>query len=258
MALMGRVTLENGGDRNLLHLTTVGLDDIQKTPNGYGMLARVTADRSLEPPRHGDWYLEVGEDGSLKRELRIEPAAEHLEAKFETFMPTADGGLLVAGVRRAGQAAMHVSALDEDGAVEWTARLDMANAKIEGVAGTESAPWVFGQGFNDAANKNQMWAELVQPEKAERLPATMATSTKTAAQTPPPEADNANPAMGFEMPEPAEGCTCSCEELARVRALSEQMKGASQADMIAMASDPAFKALMNCMGGCAMQYAQCQ
>lgn len=86
---------------------TGGFDDIQKTPDGYAMLARVITDRNLEPPQHGDWFFEVGGNGGgLLREVRIEPAAERLEAKFETFMPTADGGLLVAGVRRADVIAM--------------------------------------------------------------------------------------------------------------------------------------------------------
>lgn len=255
MALMRRVTLENGGDRRLEHLTTAGFDDIQKTPNGYAMLARVTTDRNLEPPQHGDWYLEVGDDGKLLREVRIEPAADRLEATFETFMPTADGGLLVAGVRRAGDTGLHLTALDRDGGVEWTARLGIENVKIEGIAGSESTPWVFGHGYNDAENKNLMWAERVDPENAERL--TSAAAPASAARPRPRKAPQPTSPMDIELPEPAEGCSCSCEELAQIQEISEQMKSASQADMIAMTTDPAFQALMNCMSGCAMQYAQC-
>ncbi|MDX1557254.1 MAG: hypothetical protein R3212_14600, partial [Xanthomonadales bacterium] len=171
MALMSRVTLENGGDRRLESLATSGFDDIQKTPNGYGVLARIAADRSLQPPQHGVWFMEVGDDGTLRRELRIQPAADRLDAKFERFMPTADGGLLVAGVRRAGDTFMHLTALDAEGEIEWTTRLGINNVQLEGIAGTESHPWVFGHGWNEAGNKNLMWAELVDPADAEALPA---------------------------------------------------------------------------------------
>ncbi len=256
MALMRRVTLENGGGRRLEHITTAGFDDIQKTPDGYAMLARVTTDRNLEPPQHGDWYLEVGNDGRLLHEVRIEPAAEGLEAKFETFMPTADGGLLVAGVRRAGDTGLHLTALDQDGGVKWTARLGIEDVKIEGIAGSESTPWVFGHGYNDAGSKNLMWAELVNPESAERL--ATATAPASAAQPRPRKLPQPTSPTDIELPEPAEGCACSCEEFAQVRQLSEQMQSASQADAIAMASDPGFQALTNCISGCAMQYAQCQ
>lgn len=257
MALMSRVTLENGGERRLVHLSTVGYDDVQRTPKGYGMLARVAADRSLQPPQHGVWFLEVGEDGALLRELRIEPAAERLDAKFERFMPTEDGGLLVAGIRRSGGAYPHLTALGPKGDVEWTARLRAENSQLEGIGGTEESPWVFGHGFNEAGNKNLMWAELVDPDDAQRLaaeaPAAATTPQPRPRATPEPTAPPT-----LELPEPAEGCACSCEEFAQIQALSEKAKSMPQAEMLAMISDPAYQTLMNCMAGCAMQYAQCR
>lgn len=255
MALMDRVNRENGGGRNLIHLTTEGLDDIQSTPSGFGMLTQVTADRRLEPPLHGLWYIEVGHDGGILRELRIEPAAERLEAKFETFMPQDNGGLLVAGVRRARDPGLHVTALDRDGGVEWTARLDMKAGQIEGLAGSASAPWVFGQSFSEAGNKNLLWAERVEPGHAERPAAPAATSAATSR---PAETAQAASPMGIELPEPADGCTCSCEEFAKIEELSDQMKSAAQADVIAILSDPGFQSLMSCASSCAMQYAKCR
>lgn len=256
MRLMEQTKLEYAGQRDLVHFAHHGHDEVHLTPGGYGLLAQVRSDHSLEPPQHGTWFIEVGEDGQIIRELRVEPAAERLEAKFERFLPTADGGLLVAGVRRADDTYPHLTALGPEGDIEWTARLQAENLKLEGIGGTKETPWVFGHGYNDAGNKNLMWAELVDPENAERL--ARATAPATAAQPRPRKTPQPTSPVDIELPEPAEGCSCSCEELARIQEISEQMKSASQADVIAMTTDPAFQALTNCMSGCAMQYAQCR
>jgi hypothetical protein len=60
------------------------------------------------------------------------------------------------------------------------------------------------------------------------------------------------------MPEPPEGCECSCEEYAAIQEIMERMKSASQADLMAMIQDPAYQKATNCAGGCAMAYAQCR
>ncbi|HSM10918.1 MAG TPA: hypothetical protein VK827_05045, partial [Lysobacter sp.] len=75
-----------------------------------------------------------------------------------------------------------------------------------------------------------------------------------------PSAKTAQPVspMDFELPEPAEGCSCSCEEFTKIQEISEKVKSASQADLMALMSDPDFQALSNCMSACAMQYMNCQ
>ncbi len=258
MALMRRVTLESGGDRRIEHAAASTYDDIQRTPNGHAVLVRVAADRKLNPPMHGTWFIEIGGDGALRRELRIEPAAERLNATFDRFLPTEDGGLLVAGTRREGGHSLHLTALGPDGAIEWTARLAAQDVQIEGIGGTRAAPWVYGQGWNEAGNKNLMWAELVDSSAAERLPA--ASAAGSSAATPPrqqtPSAPAAPPTL--ELPEPAEGCSCTCEEYAAIQALSERMKTMSQAEMMAMVQSPAYQQVMSCTGGCAMAYMQCK
>jgi len=241
MTLMARVALDNGGNRSIL-------DEAR-----YGMLVDVSADRELDPPRHGLWFIEIGDDGQLLREQRIEPAAEHLDAKFERFRATADGGLLVAGSRREGQHFLALTALDADGDIEWTSRLSMNNAKLEGIGGTKARPWVYGQNYNDAQNKNQLWAERVDPSTAQTSAAAVSAGGSTAAQPEQPAA----PAQ-INLPEPAAGCDCSCDEYAAIQALTERMQAASQAEVVAMIADPGYQQLMQCMGSCAMRYASCR
>jgi hypothetical protein len=260
MALMRRVTLENGGERRIVHQATVGYDDVQATPEGYGVLARVSADRSLNPPQHGTWFIEVGRDGTLNRELRIEAAAERLKAKLERFLPTGDGGLLVAGPRYEGETNVHLTFIDQAGHARWTTEVGAKGLQLEGLSGSDKSPWVFGQGWSEARNKSLMWAELVDPGSAEAMPAASAQAPTAATPQPRPRAaspETASPPT-LDLPEPAEGCVCSCEEFAAIRELTEQMKSIPQAEMLAIVSDPSFQARMNCMGGCAMQYAQCQ
>lgn len=257
MALMRRVTLELGGERRIVHQATVGHDDVQQTANGYGMLLEVTADRSLDPPRHGTWYLEIGRDGTVIRETRIEPAAELLQATFERFLPTTDGGLLVAGNRRSGSPGLHVTAIDSEGGVEWTANLEAKDVQLHGLAGTREVPWAFGQAWSDAHGKNLLWLERVDSASAERL-ASKAPAAAPAPRPRPRTIPEVAAAPALDLPQPAEGCACSCEEYRVIQETAERMESASQAEVMAMVSDPAFQARMNCTAGCAMQYADCR
>ena len=256
MALMARVRLKNGGDRRIMSTSNSNFADVQRTPNGYGMLVDVAADKNLDPPLRGLWFIEIGNDGSLLREQRIEPAAEQLDAKFDRFKPTEDGGLLVAGTRRQGKFSLHLTALGSDGEIEWTSKLSMNNAKIDGIGGTEAKPWVYGESYNESESKNQMWAELVDPSMMNAVDGQPA--AVQASQARPQPAKTTSTAPAFKMPEPAEGCTCSCEEFATIQEITDKMKSASQAEVMSMVSDPAYQQMMQCMGGCAMQYAQCR
>jgi len=257
MALMARVTLENGGQRTVAHRQIDPYVDVQVTRAGYGMLAKVAADRSLDPPQHGTWYLEVGRDGALLSQLRIEPAAELLNAKFERFLPTKDDGLLVAGRRDAGGTFIHLTALGKDGTIDWTARLEAKDLQLEGLAGTKAMPWVFGQGYNDEYGKSLLWVERVDPSSAEKIAAPAETAIRSSAPSKPAATPNAAVPPAFELPEPAEGCTCSCKEFAAIKELAEKVKSATPAEATAMVSAPAFQARMNCMAGCAMAYGKC-
>lgn len=253
MALMRSVEMENGGRRTIQHQATTIYDDIQRGPQGYGMLAKVAADRSLSPPVHGVWLIEIGIDGTLNRELRIEPVAESLDGKLERLLLTSDGGMLVAGPHNAGASNLHVTALDSEGNASWTAPVGGEVSQLEGIAGSAEAPWAFGQAWSDTHGKSLLWVELVDPNSAQPLEIEAAAS-----QPVPTQAPSAAAIPSFEMPEPPEGCECSCEEYAAIQEIMERMKSASQADLMAMIQDPAYQKATNCAGGCAMAYAQCR
>ena len=259
MALMSRVTLENGSERRIVHQATVGHDDVQQTANGYGMLVQVSTDRSLDPPQHGTWFIEVGRDGSLLRELRIEPVAERLNGKLERFLATSDGGLLLAGPRYEGETNLHVSSIDREGQARWTMEVGAKGVQLEGLAGTGEVPWVFGQGWSDAHGKNLLWAERVDPAAGQMIAAEeMKPQSAPTAQPRPRAAPQAAHPPTMKLPEPAEGCACTCEEWSGIQEATERMKSASQDEVMVMVSDPAFQARMNCTAGCAMQYAHCR
>lgn len=261
MALMARVALENGGDRSLLTRSIDQYVDVQKTPTGYGLLVRFSVDRSLDPPMHGTWFVEIGDNGSLRRNLRLQPIADQFGAQIERFLPTADGGMVVAGSRIKDGKTLHVTALHESGTVKWSGGAGIPGAHFRGIAGTEKAPWVFGQGWREDAGKNLVWAELINPAATGTvsMSASSAETASSQAKTSPTGPRFAHPTAppASALPESAEGCTCSCEEFAVFKELSERLKSASQAEMLSMVSDPSYQASMSCMGGCAMAYAQC-
>jgi len=260
MALMSDVNKESGGQRRILHQSTTVYDDIQRSPNGYGMLTQVTADRNLEPPLHGTWYVEIGDDGALRRELRIEPVADQLKGQIQRFTPTEDGGLLVAGSRYQGEATLHVTALDESGQGRWTTSAGRRGTQMEGLTGTAEVPWVFGQGWNDSHGKSLLWVERIDPDSAQpfEVKANTTAAAPVAPQTGPAADSKPGQVPGLEMPEAPEGCECSCEELAAVRKLMEGVKSLPQAEMLAIIQSPDYQLAMSCLGGCAMGYMQCR
>ena len=97
MALMERTALEYAGERQVEHQAHWGFDELKPTGDGWGMLARQVADQGLDPPMHGTWFLVLGADGRIARQVRLEAAAEAMDARFERFLPAPGGGVIVAG-----------------------------------------------------------------------------------------------------------------------------------------------------------------
>ncbi|KAA9134146.1 hypothetical protein F3N42_00970 [Marinihelvus fidelis] len=260
MALVSKARLDSGGDRQIEHHVVSGYDDVQPTANGFSMLVDVSADRDLQPPVHGVRLLELGLDGRVQRELRIEPAAERLQATFEQFLPMADGGLLVAGTRRGGLDALHVTRLSADGDIAWTTTPASADVIIEGLADAAGTAWVFGQGWNPAANRNQLWAQRVGEDQAVPVPPAPEPEPPAANEPAAAQSATAQPAAVPipELPEPTGDCSCSCEEFELFQQTSKALETASQADLLATVNSPAYQSMMSCMGGCAMQYMSCQ
>jgi hypothetical protein len=152
LQVMAQTVLDHHGDRQIVAHSHIQLHQVRPTSDGYGMLVQQTADRRLEPPQHGTFFIEIGLDGTLLREIYLQPAADLLEAKFDRFLPTSDGGVLVAGSRDPKGKRdyhLHVTALNANGDIEWTARLKSDLMELHDIGGSPERPWAFGHGWND-------------------------------------------------------------------------------------------------------------
>lgn len=161
MRITERAEIDLGARRSLVELNRFGrnTDGIKPVPGGYGMLATTVANRRLEPPVHGPSYLEIGEDGSLQREIYLGDVAEGLDAEFHDFLADADG-LLLAGRQRQRGVQTHVTRVSEEGTLQWTLALD-APADIDGIAGAGGNVWVFGHSAQGPSSKTLLWLERV-------------------------------------------------------------------------------------------------
>jgi hypothetical protein len=138
---------------------------VKPTPDGgYGMLAIVESRKRAEKSVSGSYYLEVGSDGRLRREVHLEPLARRLGAKgFSDFLPLAQGEILLAG-------AGFVTRVGKTGVALWSLRLEAAHANVPGIVGTESNAWAFGLARDAERRQNLLWVERVDPNRAQPLP----------------------------------------------------------------------------------------
>lgn len=157
-----RAEIDLGARRTLVELSRFksSTDGIKQVPGGYGVLATTTANRRLEPPAHGPYYLEISEEGSLRREVYLGAIADEMEAEFEDFVPD-DGGLLLAGSRRARGAETQVTRVSLEGKLQWSRALE-APADIDGIAGAGANVWVFGHSAQGPSTKTLLWLEQVE------------------------------------------------------------------------------------------------
>lgn len=239
MRMTEETELELGARRTLLGIG--GGVGVRRVPGGYGVLARVTANRRRKPPAHGPYYLEIGDDGTLQREVYLGPVAEALDAKLADLVADGDGGLLLAGSRRVKQPRghkTHVTRVTVAGELDWTALLEAPPRTLAGIARAGSASWVFGHALHKPAAKTLLWLE-----QAEAPPAGANAGAPVAPdrQTPgaPPRAST----------EPSrQGCACTCEEFQEIRRLARQMQGQP---------DPGTMQKLLCAQQCAAQYRNC-
>jgi len=168
MQLMEATEVAYGARRNLLMrsqgATNVAL--VKPTANGYGALATVVADRRLELPVHGIYFLEFGPDQPL-REIYLEPLAEENELSIVDFAAADNGDIyLLARAKRSLKAiAAQVLQMAPDGSIRAAAPLTASgpsNIELAGIIGGNNGAWVIGKGFNNEAGKTQLWVGRVE------------------------------------------------------------------------------------------------
>lgn len=159
--------IDLGARRTLVELSRYkrNTDGIKQVPGGYGVLATTVANRRLEPPAHGPYYLEISQEGGLLREIYLGAIAEELEAKFQDFVMDEDG-LLLAGSRRARGVETQVTRVTPDGELLWSQALE-APTNIDGIAGADPNVWVFGHSGQGPSAKTLLWLEQVEDSSSE-------------------------------------------------------------------------------------------
>ncbi len=128
--------------------------------DGYVAMVTQTADRSLQPPIHGQYLVRVGYQG-IQQEIYLNPFAQQLDAKFTVFEPEQAGGgfyLLANPDRGNGR----VIRFDHSGKpVAWAetagpGRFGFDRSTLVSDAG---GVWLFGDFWPDGAAKPVVWIE---------------------------------------------------------------------------------------------------
>lgn len=235
---------------------------VKGTPTGYAMLASKTVRRDRVPPADGPYYLEIGSDGSLRREVYLGGLAERLGARdFEDFLPTADGGFLLVGERDpkgTPDTHLHVTRVDASGEATSTVPLGVSAGTLEAMAGTASAPWLIGHRWSDEHARTLLQVELVDPAAGEPLAAATAAPTAETDRRPPAPATALPPKPAQAPAPPGDGCSCSCEEFVALQQKLEGLRELSNAEKMKLVGDPAYMQQMTCASQCAMSYSRCE
>lgn len=256
MELMEDVGLEYGA-RTLAPTPTSNNDLVRPTSTGYAALASKTARRDRVPAVHGSYYLEIGPDGELRREVYLEPLAERIGARaFVDFLPTPDGGVLLAGVREpegTRDTHLHVTRVEPDGSPGGIVPLGPLEGQLEGIEGTASDPWLLGHGWH--GGKNSLWLRHVDMSRVEPLEIPARPGTPAPAARARARQEAAPPAPEPEKPEG--DCSCSCEEFAELQKMLARVQDMSDEEKIKLATDPEYLKRMTCAGQCGVAYSKC-
>jgi hypothetical protein len=229
-------------------------DWIRPTPHGYAMLAGKSIRRDRVPPASGPYYLEVGPDGAIRREVYLGLLAEEIGArKFLDFLPTDDGGFLLVGHRTpegTRKQELHVTRVAPDGKPTSIISAGPRGWQFEGVAGTASNVWLIGHEWSDEHRRTLLVLEQVDMAGARPL----VVEEQAAPATPEPVE-----IPSFEPPasQPSKDCSCSCEEFAELKKMFEGVEKMSDADKMKLVTDPEYLKKLNCMAQCGVAYSQC-
>lgn len=164
MEMMRATELEFDAGRSVASLD-IGLKRVEmiKPLHGdrFAALARVSADRKLQPPVHGQYLLTVDEHSVAER-LYLNPLADARELKFLTLAVSPSEQIYLLGVQQ-GSGAAFVYRVNAEGEFDGYAR-SAANSSIslEGLVADEDGVWLTGRGFADGKIGDRLWTERLQ------------------------------------------------------------------------------------------------
>jgi hypothetical protein len=157
MQLMEKTEIAAGGRRHA--------EVVRPTANGYGALVRVVANRKLEPPVHGRYFVELSPD-AVEREVYLEPIADKTDVKFVDFAGGGNGDvyLLAEGDRREAAMNAHILRLAGNPEARAIADFHLPDAvQLDGMLAADGDAWLAGHGFNDELGKVSLWIQRIGP-----------------------------------------------------------------------------------------------
>jgi len=131
------------------HEGSYSLAMIKPMKIGYGLLADVTANRSLTPPIHGPYFLSVDTAGVHKRAY-LEPYAEQLDVKFTMLGISENDDVYLYGIPQGSVDDSSVMLLDTTGKPKAYGRIPNGRKiTMDGLYGDSNGAWVNGHAYRD-------------------------------------------------------------------------------------------------------------
>jgi hypothetical protein len=139
------------------------LPTMRSVGNGFIVLTKVVADRSLPVPQHGHWLVWVSGD-RVEREVYLNPLAEDLNINIKMFDVADNGEIVLYGDSKEHKGTDYVVLLDAQGSPKATAAARQPkNGKIEAIVADDSGVWLFGHGYpTDEFSRFRFWSERIQ------------------------------------------------------------------------------------------------
>jgi hypothetical protein len=164
MALTEAIAVEVGASGNVTTLN-VGYKRsvmIRPTSNGYVALAKVTANRKLDPPVHGHYLLYLDED-EISREVYLNPMAEALNVDLKIMTVAPNDDVYVYGTTLGRGVDAYVIRVAPDGSADAYAKVTRTgNNRFEIMIADDSGVWLFGQGTMEGRVAPRLFVERIE------------------------------------------------------------------------------------------------
>ena len=143
------------------HEGSYSLAMIKPMKNGYGLLAEVRANRRLNPPIHGPYFLVVDTAGVHKRAY-LEPYAEQLDVNFTMLGISDNDDVFLYGFPDGSVDDSSIVLLDKNGKPKAYGRISNGRTiTMDGLYGDSKGAWVIGHAYRDG-EPAKVWIERVE------------------------------------------------------------------------------------------------
>jgi hypothetical protein len=151
------------GDIESQDISPRALPAMRSVRDGFIVLTKVVADRSLPVSEHGHWLVWVSGD-RIEREAYLNPLAEDLNINIKMFDVANNGDIVLYGDSKEHKGTDYVVLLDNQGRPKATAAAKQPkNGKIEGMLADDNGVWLFGHGYpTDEFSRFRFWSERIE------------------------------------------------------------------------------------------------